>query len=281
MSDDLRALVAQAVASLPGGGASTVGRSLNEQGATSDLSIDEVLLLHAVGWEPVDLVCGASVASVYAYTWNWGVGEITDASDAHTRAVATAVERISDECRRVGGHGVVGVTVSFEIYPHHIDAILVGTAVRPIEKTREIVRYFVSDLSTRDFCLLHQAGWKPMGLAFGASFVHAPRRSAATALQQRTQNVELTNFTEALYAARESAMERMQSSALRVGATGVVAAQIHEGPMYFANHAIGFTAWGTGISPAPSGHRFVQPQVVLTMDDAELAFDAQSLAGGH
>ncbi|MBO0730825.1 MAG: heavy metal-binding domain-containing protein [Acidimicrobiaceae bacterium] len=258
-------------------GRSTVARPGG--GSTSDLTIDEVLLLHSIGWEPVDLVCGASVGSVYAYTWQWGVGEIADASAAHTRAVATAVERISSECRSVGGHGVIGVSVEFTVHSHHIDAILVGTAVRPSGTGQPSAHPFVSDLSTRDFCLLHQAGWEPQGLAFGASFVHAPRRSAGTVLAQKGQNVELTNFTEALYEAREQAMERMQSSALGLGAQGVVAVQVREGPMSFAHHAIAFTAWGTAVAPGAGGHRYLRPRVVIPLDDMSVMFRATSLAG--
>ena len=37
-------------------------------------------------------------------------------------------------------------------------------------------------------------------------------------MKQSGQNVELTNFTEAMYAAREAAMERMQASALALAA---------------------------------------------------------------
>ncbi len=251
----------------------------SDRGSTSDLSIDEVLLLHSIGWEPVDLVCGVSVGSVNAFTWRWGVGEIADASSAHTRAVATAVDRISTECRSVGGHGVIGVKVDFTVHGTHIDAALVGTAVRPTNAGHPPTHPFVSDLSTRDFSLLHQAGWEPKGLAFGASFVHAPRRSAGTALAQKGQNVELTNFTEALYDAREQAMERMQSSALGLRANGVVAVQVREGPMRFAHHAIGFSAWGTAVSPGPGGHRYLRPRVVLPLDDAKVMFEATSLAG--
>ena len=58
---------------------------------------------------------------------------------------------------------------------------------------------FVSDLSARDFTLLQRAGWIPVGLAFGASFVYAPRRTAGTAMKQWAQNVELKNYTEAMY----------------------------------------------------------------------------------
>ncbi len=282
--DDLRAVVQRALDAIDHDHGRTHNRleggtksQARDRAVTSDLSIDEVLLLHSSGWEPVDLVCGVSIASVNAYTWRWGAGEITDASLAHGRAVATAIERIGAECRQVGGRGVVGVKVSFEVHPHHIDAILVGTAIRPTAFVDKRANLFVSDLSTRDFCLLQQAGWEPLGLAFGVSFVHAPRRSAATALQQKSQNIELTNFTAALYDARESAMERMQSSALQMGAAGVVAVQIHEGPTSFAHHAIGFTAWGTAVAPGKSGHRYLRPRVILPLDDARVAFDARSL----
>jgi uncharacterized protein YbjQ (UPF0145 family) len=247
---------------------------------TSDLSIDEALVLHSIGWEPVDLVCGAAVVSIPQGSWQWATGEVVPASAAHSRAVAVAAERLEDECRAVGGHGVVGVRADFAVVRHHVNAILVGTAVAPSVSTGQVRRPFVSDLSGRDFALLHNAGWEPLGLAFGASFVHVPRRGAATALQQKGQNVELTNFTEALYAARESAMERMQSSALALQATGVVAVHVTEGPMEFARHSISFTAWGTAVRPGPGGHQYLRPQLVVPLDDPVVTFAATTLRGG-
>ena len=119
----------------------------------------------------------------------------------------------------------------------------------------------------------------PVGLAFGASFVYAPRRSAGAALQQKTQNIELTNFTQAMYAARESAMERMQRSALEVGGHGVVGVKVTEGPMSFARHAVGFTAWGTTVKLVADVHRNIEPQVILPLDDAVVMFAAQNLRG--
>ena len=148
---------------------------------TSDLSIDEGLLLHSVGWEPVDLVFGVGVASVPMGVWNWGQGEIAAASAAHNLAVRGAAARLAQECARVGGEGVVGVRVDIEVHPHHIEVDLVGTATRPVGSTPRGAP-FVSDLGGRDFALLTQAGWRPVGLAFGASFVYSPRRRAATAL---------------------------------------------------------------------------------------------------
>jgi uncharacterized protein YbjQ (UPF0145 family) len=162
---------------------------------------------------------------------------------------------------------------------HHIEVALVGTAVKPMGQHKEPQTPFVSDLSARDFTLLSRAGWMPVGLAFGAAFVYAPRRTAGTALRQQTQNIELTNFTEAMYSARESAMERMQRSALDDGGQGVVAVHVTEGPMSFARHAVGFTAWGTAVRLVAETHQFVTPQVILPLDDAVVMFQAESIRG--
>ncbi len=256
------------------------------RGITSDLSVDEALLLHAAGWEPLDLVCGVAVVSVPVGVWNWGRGAISLASDAHDQAVDQAAAQLRGECSKVHGHGVVGVRVEVSVRTHHIDVELVGTAVRPIggkdARGTDAAQAmpFVSDLSARDFTLLQRAGWMPVGLAFGASFVYAPRRTAGTAMKQTRQNVELTNYTEAMYSARESAMEKMQRSALHAGGQGVVEVKVTEGPMSFARHAVGFTAWGTAVRLVAEAHQFVKPQVVLPLDDAVVTFDAESLRGG-
>ena len=258
----------------------------NARGITSDLSVDEALLLHAAGWEPLDLVCGVAVVSVPVGVWNWGRGAISLASDAHDAAVDQAARQLRGECGKVHGHGVVGVRVEVAVRTHHIDVELVGTAVRPMDgkdprgSDAAQAMPFVSDLSARDFTLLQRAGWIPVGLAFGASFVYAPRRTAGAAMKQTTQNVELTNYTQAMYSARESAMEKMQRSALQAGGQGVVEVKVTEGPMSFARHAVGFTAWGTAVRLMAEAHQFVRPEVVLSLDDAVVTFEAESLRGG-
>ena len=255
------------------------------RGITSDLSVDEALLLHAAGWEPLDLVTGVAVVSVPVGVWNWGRGAISLASDAHNAAVDQAARALRAECGKVRGHGVVGVRVDVEVRTHHIEVALVGTAVRPVDgndprgTAAAEAMPFVSDLSGRDFTLLLRAGWMPVGLAFGACFVYSPRRTAGAAMKQTRQNVELTNYTEAMYSARESAMEKMQESALEAGGEGVVEVKVTEGPMSFARHAVGFTAWGTAVKLVAEQHQFVQPEMILPLDDAVITFEAQSLRG--
>jgi len=246
---------------------------------TSDLSIDESLILHSVGWEPVELVCGVGVFSIMQGSWQWGVGEVQSASDSVNSAFQTAQLRLAGECRAAGGHGVVGVDVQVGVERHVARVILTGTAVAPSTEAGHRGSPFVSDLSARDFALLHNAGWEPLGLAWGVSYVHVPRRSAGTALAQTSQNVELTNFTEAMYSAREAAMDRMQQAAISHHASGVVAVRVAEGPMEFASHAIGFTAWGTSVHHADTSRKAAGARVVVTLDDAALSFDAAALRG--
>jgi uncharacterized protein YbjQ (UPF0145 family) len=261
---------------VPGAGSGTDGTPM-----TSDLSIDEELALHSIGWEPVELVCGASVYSVPVGVWNWGQGEIAYASSAYARSFAAASDRIHRECAKAGGHGVVGVHVEVEVHRYHVDVALLGTGVRPVgSKKASAQSVFVSDLSGRDFSLLVAAGWAPLGLAVGASFVYAPRRSAGVVLKQTSQNVELTNFTEAMYSARESAMERMQESALAMRGTGVVEVKVKEGPMEFAHHAVGFAAFGTVVRLAAERHQGLEPMMILPLDDPVRDFDVTSLRGG-
>jgi uncharacterized protein YbjQ (UPF0145 family) len=247
---------------------------------TSDLSIDEEIALHAIGWEPLQLVCGATLYSIPMGVWNWGQGEITYASNAYARAFAGASDHLHHECTKVGGRGVVGVHVQAEVHRHHVDVVLVGTAVRPVDsKGPSADAVFVSDLSGRDFSLLLAAGWAPLGLAAGASFVYAPRRSAGTAMKQKSQNVELTNFTEAMYSARESAMERMQQAALAMDGTGVVEVKVTEGPMDFARHAVSFIAYGTVVHLTADQHLSMSPHMVLPLDDPVQDFDITALRG--
>ncbi len=277
LRDEMRAAAeflsrAEPAGSSSGGG----GRS-----RTSDLTIDEEFALHSIGWEPIQLVCGVSLYSIPMGVWNWGQGEITQASTAYAQAFAAAADRIHQECTKVGGRGVVGVRIESTVHRHHVDVALVGTAVRQVgSKGLSSDPMFVSDLSGRDFALLEASGWAPLGLAVGASFVYAPRRSASVAIKQKSQNVELTNFTEAMYSARESAMERMQRAAMDMDGTGVVEVKVTEGPMDFARHAIGFTAYGTVVRLVADQHRMLKPRMVLPVDDPVREFDIASIRGG-
>ncbi|HMD46452.1 MAG TPA: heavy metal-binding domain-containing protein [Acidimicrobiales bacterium] len=253
------------------------------RGVTSDLTIDETLLLHSVGWEPVDLVVGVSWWSLPWSSWQWRTGEVGEASQAFAGAMAQATDEMRQECLRAGGTGVVGVAVELSVRSTNIQVALAGTAVRAIDhhprppgKGRSAAT-FVSDLSARDFSLLLRAGWAPVSLVAGASFVIAPRRSASQWAQQKTQSMEMPNLTQALYLARERAMERMQEGAMSAGADGVVGVKLQEGPLAHNARVMRFIAVGTAITLVEVEHRTVSPTMVVSLDDPVVQFAATTL----
>jgi uncharacterized protein YbjQ (UPF0145 family) len=275
---ELQAAMAVLVDPGPGGRSDHAGGT-GVRATTSDLSIDEILLLHSIGWEPVDVVFGVSWWSVPWGVWQWQVGEVEQASNAFAGAMDEASRLLRDECTRLGGSGVVGVNVELRVASHHIDLTLTGTAVRRIGATTPSFE-FVSDLSARDFVLLTRSGWWPLGLAAGASFVVAPRRSARQWAAQQGQNTELPNLTEALYLAREKAMERMQQSGMAMQADGVVGVKLREGPLGYNARVMQFVAIGTGVHLREDAHRTIDPTMVVTLDERVREFDIRKLRSG-
>jgi uncharacterized protein YbjQ (UPF0145 family) len=252
---------------------------------TSGLSIDEALLLHGIGWEALDLVSGASVWRLPGTLYNWdrSGGELPGTWEGYRNALEAGIRHLGSEAARAGAHGVVGVTIDGDISAGLVEIQLIGTAVRPLHAgvdrghERGSGMPFASDLSARDFALLTRAGYAPVGLAFGSCFVYAPRRSAADALRQSTQNIELTNLTTALYAARELAMERMQQSALALHADGIVAVSVAQGPLHGIAQTVRFSALGTAIRLSADAHQQLRPNAVVSLIDSDLQFAAESL----
>ena len=185
---------------------------------------------------------------------------------------------------RVKAVGVLGVDVEVKCSHHRSVVVVTGTAVRSCTdeagQNRFKVSYrspFLCDLSARDFAVLTSAGWYPLDLVAGVSYVHAPRRTLGTAIGQSTQNVELTNYTETLYQAREAAMEELQSHISQAGGTGLVDAKIVDRPVHFASHVVEFLTYGTAIKMLAKEHTHPQIAMVVPLDDKVRTFEATSL----
>src|SRR5665213_1892611 len=72
---------------------------------------------------------------------------------------------------------------------------------------------FTSDFSVNEFLLVRKAGFEPIGLSVGTCVYHVAHRGMMAGLGTVNRNVELENFTSAMYEAREIAIERMQVEA--------------------------------------------------------------------
>ena len=62
----------------------------------------------------------------------------------------------------------------------------------------------------------------------GSCVYHVAHQTLRQSMRNMGQNVELANYTQALYDARELAMERMQAEALEAKAEGIVGVDLHE-----------------------------------------------------
>jgi uncharacterized protein YbjQ (UPF0145 family) len=244
---------------------------------TSDLSVNEFLLVKQAGFRPVGLVLGTSVYHVGVQVGRWSKNmELDKLSQAMYHARELAMTRMEAEADRLGADGIVGVRLEIEFKEYGNDLaefIAVGTAVvadapPPTGKWRNTRSLpFTSDLSGQDFWTLIQAGYAPLGLVMGTCVYHIAHQGMMSALGQVGQNVEIPQFTEALYDARELAMSRMQAEAEHLAAEGIVGVQLRSLAHRWGGHTTEFFAIGTAVRPLRDDHVIATPQLVLPLTD--------------
>ena len=84
-------------------------------------------------------------------------------------------------------------------------------------------------------------------------------------LRQVGRNMEMTNFTQALYEARELAMGRMQTEAEQVQAGGLVGVKLNQASHGWGSHVIEFFAIGTAVLSVSDDHQIDRPALVLPL----------------
>ncbi len=199
---------------------------------TSDLSVNEFLLVKQSGFEPLGLVLGSSIYHIGFQQANWSknqeMGVLTQAM-YHARELA--MTRMEEEADQLGADGVVGVRLDIGRYEWGAELaefIAIGTAVKHAGGELHRApngRPFTSDLSGQDFATLLRAGYRPVGLSMGNCVYHVAHQGLRAAWKQIGRNQEMPNYTQALYEARELAMERMQNEADELKAGGIVGVQ--------------------------------------------------------
>ena len=241
---------------------------------TSDLSVNEFLLVHETGFDPVGLVVGSSIYHIGYQMAAWNQNqEMNVLTQAMYHARELAMTRMEEEANALGADGIVGVRL--EVTRHEwgeslAEFVAIGTAIRARSgQTYRNVRGlpFTSDLSGQDFWTLLRTGYRPVGMVMGNCVYHVARQGVGQWFKQVGQNVEMTNYTQALYDARELAMERMQAEAISLRAQGVVGAQIHERSHGWGSHVIEFFAVGTAVISISDTHEVPAPALSLLLND--------------
>jgi uncharacterized protein YbjQ (UPF0145 family) len=273
---------------------------------TSDLSVNEFLLVKEAGFDPLGLVMGSSIYQIAPQLPRLPRDspgcELVEMTRALYHARELAMGRMEAEAEALGADGVVGMrlTVSLSTNPIRMEWTLyrewqtwareagfppqstdlaanwarwrtiadaqwaahgqqmgwpmvppppwarprpkttyalgqnvaefvaIGTAVRH----REGEHYrnargkpFQSDLDGQGFWTLVRCGYRPVGFVMGNCVYYVPPGLLAA---RASESRELTEYTHALYDARELAIERLQDEAEALGATGIVGVTVAE-----------------------------------------------------
>jgi len=261
---------------------------------TSDLNVNELSLAHQVGYEPLGQVMGSSI---YHIGWQWqtlgwqnsswynGVSsELAVLTAAFQNARQLALGRLRQEAALLGASGVIGVRLEHKEQEWGADLLefmAIGTAIRESGAAFSTQPPFLSDLSGDDFWRLRRGGFRPVGIAVGnCSYYQIPTWSTQNVTQGgwfgtgSWQNVELPDYTQALYSARELAMGRMENDAQSVGASGIVGVSVD---VEAKPHPVEvnkreridmmyhFTAIGTAIAPFSTPTRALETIPVVSM----------------
>jgi uncharacterized protein YbjQ (UPF0145 family) len=247
---------------------------------TSDLSVNEFLLVREAGFRPLGLVLGSSIYHVGFQMGRWSRNqELETLSQAMYHARELAMTRMEAEADLLGADGIVGVRLDIEFKEFGSDLaefIAVGTAVKADEAhaahggfswRNNQGKPFTSDLSGQDFWTLLQAGYAPLGMTMGSCVYHIAHQRFWQAVGNTGQNVEIPQFTEALYDARELAMSRMQAEAEALSAEGIVGVQLLSLPHRWGGHTTEFFAIGTAVRPIREDHTIATPSLVLPLTD--------------
>ena len=245
---------------------------------TSDLTVNEFLLVREVGFRPLGLVLGTSIYHVGLQLGRWSKNqEMTTLSQAMYHARELAMSRMEAEASALGADGIVGVRLEVEMKEFGNDIaefIAVGTAVKADGADPGVHsswrnnknKPFTSDLSGQDFWTLIRAGYAPLDMVMGSCVYHIAHQRFSQVLGNAGRNVEIEQFTQALYDARELAMSRMQAEAEALDAEGIVAVQLRQHSHTWGSHTTEFFAIGTAVRPLRADHVIDRPTMVLSLD---------------
>jgi len=241
---------------------------------TSDLSVNEFLLVKDAGFHPLGFVMGSSIYHIGLQTRKWSSSqELVKLTSAMYAARELAVNRMEEEAMELGADGVVGVRLDVNYYEFGKDTaefIAMGTAIKAEDgrSYRNVEgKPFTSDLSGQAFWTLRRVGHLPLGLVMGTCVYHIAHRGIAQTMSQVGKNTELPNYTQALYDARELAMTRMQDEASRLGASGIVEVKLIEKSHMWGSHTIEFLALGTAVTAEEGAAPMTAPQTIISLDN--------------
>jgi uncharacterized protein YbjQ (UPF0145 family) len=222
----------------------------------SALSTGEFAAIESAGFKPVGQVFGAAVYRVglpggticptYGREWSTRsaaarqadvLGTGRDAFAPLVRAGyevrSAAIGRMAAECSALGGHGVVGVSLTADQHRGgRLECTAAGTAIRArggssTPAGRRLNTPFTTVVSGQEFAKLITAGFVPVsvvvGISIGVTHDDWLRSKLFRGLARKlADNVEVSAYTDLVNWTRQDARRELQLHVARVGGRGVV-----------------------------------------------------------
>jgi uncharacterized protein YbjQ (UPF0145 family) len=180
------------------------------------------------------------------------------------------MQRMLQEAYALNADGVTNVKLELNMYAWGQEVLefsATGTAVRYSAAPKSLCAPsgwpFTSDVSAREFYLLHQAGYVPVSMVLGTCVYHIAHQSLMKSIGQIGRNQEMDLFTQGIYDARELALGRLQAETDACQATGVVGVDMKVSNHVWGEHATEFFCVGTAIRPHGQPTTMAPPTLVF------------------
>lgn len=142
-------------------------------------------------------------------------------------------------------------------------------AQRRLDEVRAGQQFFTSDLSVNEFLLARQVGVQPLSQVMGSAVYHVGWQGINT----WGYSGELTTISQALNAARSTALQRLAEEATRAGADAVIGVHLDRQGLELAN-TVEFQAIGTAVRLPRAPHGGVPALTNLSGQDFWTLFQA-------
>src|SRR5665213_808429 len=241
----------------------------------------ELLALTRAGYQPAGLISGTSVTTIVtAWAAQGRGGEIVSLTTGMTTARNSAVERLIAAAHTLGAVGVVDVrprlTWRGHRRSHSLELTLVGTAVtgKGVHPTAvsDLPACFVAAMDAVAVSRLAWSGWQPVGVAIGVSVFGFPRRRVSVLARSSLRGGEALHQTEALYGAREAAMDRLYADARALGGDGVLGMSLQQDAHVWGRRAVEISVLGTAVVRTQGDEQIRIPELAFSLADPKAEF---------
>lgn len=218
---------------------------------SSDLSVNEYALAQASGLTPIAQVMGSSVVQHGWQNYGWsayggGIQEMRSFAQPWNLSRQRSFDRLRQEAQFAGADAVIGIEMTAKGFlgdPGNVEYVVFGTAVREtLLPTRGHSGPRLCALSGQDVDKLRRIGAETLGVIGHTSVVCVALSLQANQMMRSWWgNQEMTEVTQAVYAARHLAMEEVRRQAREVGANDMVISTLTHNIHHHERESVGFT----------------------------------------